>query len=144
MKMRTVGAAVLIVCVAGTWVVRAQQEPAPPANLFMVAKLDHAKKVLEGLTMEKFDVIARHAQAMALLSQEQAWRVIQTEEYLQRSVEFRRSIDMLTEAAKKKNLDGATLAYVDATMKCIECHKYVRHIRHAARTPELGSPTRLR
>jgi hypothetical protein len=70
---------------------------------------------------------------MALLSHEQAWRVIQTEEYLQRSAEFRRSIDALTEAAKKQNLDGATLAYVDATMKCVECHKYVRRIRQASR-----------
>lgn len=100
-------------------------------DVFMRAKLQHSQKVLEGLTTEDFSVVAKHSQAMALLSQDQQWQVLQTPEYLQRSVEFRRAIEALTEAAKKENLDGATLAYVDVTMKCIECHKYLRRVRQA-------------
>lgn len=100
-------------------------------NAFMRAKLDHAKNVLEGLTVENLPMVAKNSQAMALLSQDEQWRVLQTPEYLQRSVEFRRAVEGLTEAAKKENLDGATLAYVDVTMKCVECHKYVRRVRQA-------------
>ena len=97
--------------------------------IFMKAKLDHSQKVLEGLTMEDFDKIAKHAQEMSLLSQASTWQVLQTPEYHDRSVEFRRSVDGLTEMARKKNLEGAALAYVDVTMKCVSCHKYVRKTR---------------
>ncbi len=98
---------------------------------FMRAKLVHSQKVIEGLTTENFEMIAKNAQEMSLLSQATTWQVLQTPGYMQRSGEFRRSVDALTEAAKKQNLDGATLAYVDVTLKCVECHKYVRGVRNA-------------
>lgn len=100
---------------------------------FMRAKLHHSQRLLEGITLEDYELIAKHAQDLSLLSQEANWRVLQTPEYLQHSVEFRRTADALTEAARKKNLDGAALGYVDLTMKCINCHKYVRDVRTADR-----------
>jgi cytochrome c556 len=105
----------------------------PPNNVrdFMRAKLSHSQKVLEGLTTEDFDLIAKNSQAMSLLSQATNWQVLQTQDYLQQSQDFRRTADALTEAAGKKNLDGAALAYVELTMKCINCHKYVRRVRMA-------------
>jgi len=98
---------------------------------FMRVKLEHSKKVLEGLTTEDLDLVAKSAQAMSLLSQEATWQVLQTQEYAHRSQDFRRTADTLTQAAKKKNLDGAALAYVELTMKCIDCHKYVRDQRQS-------------
>jgi hypothetical protein len=68
---------------------------------------------------------------MSLLSQATAWKVYQTPEYMRRSLEFRHRLEDLTTAAKKGNLDGATLAYVDVTMKCVDCHRYVRHVQNA-------------
>lgn len=107
-----------------------------PVQAFMRAKLTHSKEVLEGLTLEDFDRIAKHGQELSLLSQAAAWNVLQTPEYKQHSLEFRRSADSLTKAAKNKNLDGAALAYVDVTLKCINCHKYVRGVRTAQRQPD--------
>jgi hypothetical protein len=98
---------------------------------FMQLKLKHSKNVLEGLVLEDLDRVAKSAQELALLSQESNWRVFQTEEYVQRSLEFRRAAHAIVAAAKEKNLDGATLAYVDTTMKCVKCHKYVRGIQMA-------------
>lgn len=95
-------------------------------SAFMQRKLEHSGKLLEGLTREDFDLIAKHSQAMSLLCVDETWMVLQTPEYLERSKEFRRSVNAITEAARSKNLDAATLAYVDATMKCVACHKYVR------------------
>jgi cytochrome c556 len=96
---------------------------------FMQLKLEHSKKVLEGLALEDYDLIARHSNDMALLSQEANWQVLQTEEYLLQSTEFRRAANALNKAAREKNLDGAALAYVSLTMKCVNCHKYVRDVR---------------
>jgi cytochrome c556 len=96
---------------------------------FMRVKLDHAQKTLEGLSKADFDLVAKHSQAISLLCEDELWMVIQTAEYRERSKEFQRSVNAITDAARKKNLEAATLAYVDATMKCVSCHKYIRQTR---------------
>ena len=93
---------------------------------FMRAKLGHAQNVLEGLTVEDFDLIDKGAQDLALASQASSWQVLQTEDYARHSDDFRRSCNALRAAAKARNLDGAALAWMEVTMKCIQCHKYVR------------------
>jgi hypothetical protein len=113
---------------------RAADEPEdmqPNVKLFMEAKLKHSQEALQGLAIEDFDKIAASAQKMSLLSQAEQWQVLETPEYVQRSAEFRREADALRDAAKKKNLDAATLAFVKVTMNCVECHKYVRGVRAA-------------
>jgi hypothetical protein len=93
---------------------------------FMRAKLGHSQNVLEGLAVEDFDLIEKGAQDLALASQASSWQVLQTEDYARHSDEFRRSCNALRAAAKARNLDGAALAWMEVTMKCIQCHKYVR------------------
>ena len=110
---------------------------------FMRAKLLHSQKILEGLTTEDYDMVAKHSQELSLLSQAEAWQVFQTPEYLQHSTEFRRSADALTKAAKDKNIDAAALAYVEVTFKCINCHKYVRRVRTAALPPSSSNTAAL-
>ncbi len=102
-----------------------------PVETFMRAKLVHSQNVVEGLTTEDFDMIAKGAQEMSLLSQATRWQVLQTPEYIRRGSEFRRAAEKLKTEAKEKDLDGALLAYVDVTMKCVECHKYVRGVQNA-------------
>ena len=96
---------------------------------FMKAKLEHSEKVLEGLATEDYELIAKNSQAISLLCEDELWAVLKTPEYVERSNEFRRSVNAITEAARRKNLEAATLAYVDSTMKCVTCHKYVRKAR---------------
>ena len=117
------------VVVALVFVAAVRSEQPDTLRDFMRVKLSRSQKVLEGLTTGDFDEIARNSQAMSLLSLESNWKVFQTTEYLERSQDFRRTCDSMTDAARKKNLDGAALAYVDLTMKCINCHKYVRGVR---------------
>jgi hypothetical protein len=88
---------------------------------------------LENLALEDFQAISKNSQALSLLSLAASWQVMQTPEYAQQSLEFRRAADAMTEAARNRNLDGAALAYVEMTMKCVNCHKYVRGVRLAAK-----------
>ncbi len=99
---------------------------------FMRAKLVHSQKVLEGLTIENFELIAKSAGQLEVLSQDVAWQVLQTAEYRQQSLEFRRATQSLKLAADEESIDGAALAYVDVTMKCVKCHQYVRSVRNAS------------
>ncbi len=96
---------------------------------FMGAKLKYSQNALAGLVNEDYTAIAKHGQDLSLMSLESTWEVYQTEKYLQHSGEFRRAADAMTKAAKAQNIDGATLAYVDMTMRCVACHKYVRGVR---------------
>ncbi|HEX7861176.1 MAG TPA: hypothetical protein VF773_12660 [Verrucomicrobiae bacterium] len=97
-----------------------------PINNLMRAKLDHAQSVLEGITMENFELVANHATKLGALSQEAAWRANDTPEYSAHSVSFRRNVEALKKSAREKNLDAATLAYTKMTFSCVECHKYLR------------------
>ena len=108
----------------------AEQQAAPvkPDDVaaFMRQKLDHSQDVLAGLALEDFEMIGRGAQKLALASQASSWQVLQTEDYARQSAEFRRSCDALNGAAKSRNLDGAALAWMEVTQKCVQCHRYIR------------------
>ncbi|MCL6644623.1 MAG: hypothetical protein K6U88_06545, partial [Dehalococcoidia bacterium] len=43
--------------------------------------------------------------------------------------QVRRAVDAVSAAAKQKNLDGASLAYMQMTLNCVRCHKYLRSNR---------------
>ena len=124
---------IVMVIVPIAYCVHAEEKNTAPAtnkvSTFMRAKLLHSQKLLEALAFEDFDQMSKQSQEISLLSQESTWNVLETPEYIQQSTEFRRRADALTEAARNKNLEGASLAYVEMTLKCVQCHKYVRKAR---------------
>ncbi|MBI3464926.1 MAG: hypothetical protein HY000_18000 [Planctomycetes bacterium] len=131
MKKIGIAALAVIVASAGWLAFPARSEQPNQVAPFMRMKLDHAQKVLAGIALEDFATIERNSQQLSLLSQAANWQVLQTPDYLQHSLDFRHSADALTKAARDKNLDGAALAYVQMTMNCVNCHKYVRTARLA-------------
>jgi cytochrome c556 len=123
---------VLVAVVLTSWLAPGSRgEPKPDLKDFMRVKLKHSQLVLQGLVLEDFDAIAKNSQEMSLLSLAETWQVLQTPEYIDYSRKFRAAADALTDAAKKRNLERATLAFNQVTTKCVECHKYVRGIRMA-------------
>jgi hypothetical protein len=95
----------------------------------MKRKLENSQKVLEGVAMNDFDKIGKHADELIFISKQAEWKVLKTPEYELYSNEFRRNAADLVQKAKEKNLDGAALAYVDLTLTCVKCHKHVRETR---------------
>lgn len=104
----------------------AQNKKSRATKEFMRDKLELTQGILEGLAVENFDLIISRSQRLSAMSQQVDWKVFENPDYEQQSIAFRRNVDALTKAAKNKNLDGVTLAYVRVTMSCVECHKYVR------------------
>ena len=108
----------------------AEEETRPnQVGAFMRLKLDHSQKVLEGVVLKDFDLIAKNAQAMALLTEDENWMVLETPEYRTYSAEFKQIANRLRRSAKDKNLDGAALDYVQLTLNCVDCHKHVREAK---------------
>ena len=95
----------------------------------MQLKLDRSKAILEGLTLENFDMIKSNARGLRLLSTESGWNVIQTKEYASQSRDFQRSTDLVADAAEEGDINRAALGYVALTMRCVECHSYMRKHR---------------
>ncbi|RLS55756.1 MAG: hypothetical protein DWH91_08410 [Planctomycetota bacterium] len=94
---------------------------------FMRKKLDASNQILEGLALDDTDLIEKGAGTLAELSEAEQWRVSKDALYRQFSMEFTRNAEKLKEAAKDKNIDRAALRWMDATMSCIECHRFVRN-----------------
>jgi hypothetical protein len=97
----------------------------------MQKKLQSSQKILEGVALNDFKTISRHAEDLIQISKAAEWRVVKTPQYEVHSNEFRRIAESLVQNAKDKNLDGAALTYVELTLTCVKCHKYVREVRWA-------------
>ena len=95
----------------------------------MKQKLQASEKILEGLALEDYEAILRQSQRISLLTLEESCNVLKTVDYRRESEEFRRAVDALSATAKQKNLDGAALAYMQVTLNCVRCHKYLRSSR---------------
>ena len=104
----------------------AQQPGTAPRAAFMRLKLEPVKDVLEGIALEDFDRITAAATRIHALSLDESWMVIQTDEYRRQSDEFRRAVKLMVDAAKDKNIDGATLGYMQMTLNCVRCHRQLR------------------
>ena len=126
MRTKFVVVTLLALLAAGVIMSSAQNKKSRATKEFMRDKLELTQGVLEGLAVENYDLIISRSQRLSAMSQEVDWKVFENPDYEQQSIAFRRNVDALTKAAKNKNLDGATLAYVRVTMSCVECHKYVR------------------
>jgi hypothetical protein len=104
----------------------------PKASELMQKKLKHAQKLLGALATNDFKALAANADELIQLSKEAEWRVVKTPRYELFSDQFRSHCEEIIKHAKDKNIDGVALSYVEMTLSCVKCHKYVREVRMAS------------
>ncbi len=95
----------------------------------MGKKLDHAKRLLEGLTLNDLSKAGKSADELMAVSQKAEFAAFKTKEYDLYTNDFRRALETIAKKAKDGNLDGATLGYVNMTLACIRCHQATREIK---------------
>jgi hypothetical protein len=134
--MRTTIVAILaIILVAGSAPSADKKEPAKgkdkasPTAKLMQEKLKHSQRLLEGLALADFAKITDGAEELMRISKATDWWALRTPEYELHTNQFRRAVEITIQKAKDKNIDGATLGYVDMTMTCVRCHQYTREQR---------------
>jgi hypothetical protein len=98
-------------------------------NDLMRRKLDNAQKVLAGVALNDFKAIRRHAEELINISKEAEFKVLKTPRYELLAEDFRRNAGELVRAARDRNADAASLAYVDMSLTCFKCHKHIREVR---------------
>lgn len=95
----------------------------------MRAKLEHSQKILEAIVTSNWQLLDRESREMALVVRDPAWSSAMMPEYVRYSDAFLRAMNDLTEAAKARDLDAASLGLISLTTSCVSCHRYVARSR---------------
>ncbi len=97
-----------------------------PMSFWMARKLDYSKTVLESLTMGDFDKLAETAEQMRLLGRIEGFVRRNNEDYRIQLRTFDAASQELIRQAKRKNAEGAALAFNQLTTSCVACHVLLR------------------
>jgi hypothetical protein len=100
-----------------------KREPDP----LMAQKLKESQTLLEGLALNDLAKVQASAEELLRISKAAQFRKrLATAKYEYHANSFQRTAETIIEKAKAKNIDGATLAYLDLTMTCVRCHQHTR------------------
>ena len=127
MKRLMVVAAVFLLCgfAAGVTGQETDQDEQGP-SFWMAKKLEYSQTILNGLATEDFDKIEQNALAMKGLNRIEYFVRQQPEGYRTQLKIFQYSVNELIRHSEDEDLDGATLAFTQMTISCINCHKQLR------------------
>jgi hypothetical protein len=124
-------------CMAGLLTSLTLSQESDTLPIIMDDKLEYSQQLLEAIVFEEFHAVERIADELHLLSELSSWDVIRSPEYTRRSMEFQRVATRLAEVAADKNLDGLALGYVELTLQCFQCHRYMRETRRVEKEPDV-------
>jgi len=97
----------------------------------MQQKLEHSQGILAAVATSNWAEMEQQSKAVLQLTRDPGWMVLKTPEYARQSQAFIRATEDLVDAAQRRDLDAAPLAYVSMTLSCVQCHRYVARARLA-------------
>lgn len=119
-----VGAVILVL--AATTIGSAQR---PNLGELMREKLMHAEDLVGAVVLGNHARIEQSAAELVRLSEATTWSPLQTPQYLNHASQFRVAAETLADEARARDIDGVSLAYMEMTLSCVQCHKHVRGAR---------------
>jgi hypothetical protein len=99
---------------------------AQPMSFWMQKKLDYSKAILESLTKGEFDQLAENAAQMQLLGKIEGFVRRKNDDYRVQLHTFDFANQELIRQAKRRNAEGAALAFNQLTTSCVACHVMLR------------------
>jgi hypothetical protein len=96
-------------------------------QLLMRDKLKQMNRILEGITLNKFDQVEDGAKTLGMISRAASWHISDpTPRYQRLSKNFQEEATDLERHAKDRNTDAATLDLVRMNVTCAQCHQHMR------------------
>ena len=96
-------------------------------QMLMRDKLVQMNRILEGLTLDKFDQVEESAKTLGMISRATSWHIADpTPRYERLSKNFQEQAVDLERHAKERNIDAATLDLVRINVTCAQCHQHMR------------------
>jgi hypothetical protein len=96
-----------------------------PVESLMKAKAGYAHRLLDAVVMGELETAREQAFRLKAVAETADWNVMDTPEYVRESEAFLRATERLLQAAGSKNHEATALAYVELTLSCVHCHRYV-------------------
>jgi hypothetical protein len=96
-------------------------------------KLNYAQQALRAIMVSDHALLERASESLSRATEAEGWYVLKSPEYQRHSDAFMRSAQDLLDAARQRDLDAAALAYTSMTMRCYQCHRYLKGVRMASR-----------
>lgn len=136
MKTRWMTTFSLTVLIAGLLVTRGlaqKQNPAKklpnkptPTSIFMRQKLGYTQKLIEGITLENYDMVSTNTIHIWSMTQSNIFKVTNDRDYAEKTETFQRDIAELMDAAHVKNTPDIIKTYSKVTKDCVDCHQHFR------------------
>lgn len=104
-------------------------------NQVMRSKLQHSQQILEAVVTSNWPLLEKESKALVQVTRDPAWSVLQGPEYVRHSGAFVRATDDLIEAARLRDLEGASLGFVALSTSCVSCHRYLARARIVTAQP---------
>ena len=105
---------------------KTDKEGKKEASVWMKSKTKLSQEILVGLTEGDFEKIQKNAQALNFVHFFEIIFREKNDEYRQQMTLFSSANKELIRQAETKNIYGATLAYNQLTVSCVQCHVIVR------------------
>jgi hypothetical protein len=105
----------------------------PGLERVMRKKLEVSQKILEAVVTSRWSDLEARTRDLEDLTNDPAWMVLTAPEYATHSNSFRKAVRTLHDAAARRELEAAPKAYVDVTLSCVECHRYLARNRIAGK-----------
>jgi hypothetical protein len=131
--MKTNAKIVALTMTLAATVMSASAGDRPPLNRVMREKLAVTQKILETVVTSDWVGLEMAAGQLERLTDDPRWMALKYPEYARHSSAFRQAIGALHTAAAQRDLEATPNAYVQVTLKCVECHRYLARARIAPR-----------
>lgn len=126
MKKHILTSLAIAIALATTAALVTSQTDATTKTL-MKAKTAYAHRLLDAVVLEDFDVIQDQAFRLKAVAETADWYTAESSQFVRETESFIRAADRLFQAAQENNGDAAALAYMDLTLSCVHCHRYLKN-----------------
>lgn len=97
-----------------------------PMSFWMAKKLDYSKSILESLTKGDYDQLAQDAERLRIIGRMEGFVRRKNPTYRLHLGTFDAANRELVRHAQNGNPEGATLAFNQLTISCVNCHLLIR------------------
>ena len=126
MKKLAIAIAALGGLTLGSSLLSQEPEEQKDPSFWMKQKLIYSQNILRGLVTENFELVQANATNMKALNRIEYFVRRRPEGYRTQLQSFQFSVEELLRHCQDDDLDGATLAFTQMTMSCVQCHTQLR------------------
>jgi len=97
-----------------------------PMRAFMRQKLTYSQNIIEGISLERQDMVLTNATKLMYMTKSNVWMELKVDGYLEQTRKFQDDVIVLGNEARARSNPGMLKAYAKLTGGCIECHQAYR------------------